>query len=161
MDRLKGAFSFVVIVAIVMAGLRVLHVATPLLFPGTRPGPIAIASLDDARRRAGFAPIVPGYHPASLGAEPANISLILNPTPTLIIVWRQDGTYLSLTEHRGNPRPETPPLAVPLEGVPDSLWWTAGPENHLVLSRLGFWIDLVTNLPKQDLKRFADTLTIY
>jgi len=161
MGGLKGSFSFVVIVAVVMAGLRVLHLGTPLVFPATRPGPIAIADLDEARRRAGFSPIIPGYHPASLGAEPSSISLLLSPAPTLIIVWRQNGTYLSLTEHRGGKAPTTPPLAVPLEDVPDSMWWATGSEHHLVVLRLGFWIDMVTNLPKQDLKRFADTLTIY
>ena len=161
MDRLRGALTFVVAAAVVLGGLRLVHLATPLLFPSTRPGPIAIQSLADVHRRAGFPAIVPGYHPAALGGHPASISLILAGTPTVIIVWRQGDTYLSMTEHRGGPGPVTSPLAAPLEGVPESAWWTTGSENHLVVSRLGFWIEMVTNLPKQDLKRFADTLTIY
>ena len=160
MDRLKGSLAFLVVAAVVLLAMRGVHLATPMLFPGTQQGPIALGSLDDVRPRAGFSPVVPGYHPASLGAGPSSISLLVNPTPTVILVWRRNDTYLSMTEQRGA-KPGTPEGAVALEGVPDSLWWASGSEKHLVVSRLGYWIELVTNLPASDLKRFADTLTIY
>jgi hypothetical protein len=161
MDRLRGLSSFVVIAAVVLAGLRAGRLAVPVRLPGTRQGPIAVASLDEAGRRAGFAPIVPAYHPASLGAEPTSISVLLSPEPTVIVIWRQGDEYLSITERRGGPRPDAPPLAQPLAEVPDSSWWMAGSQNHLIVRRAGYWIEMATSLPARDLKRFADTLTQY
>ena len=161
MDRLKGLITFTVVAAVVLIGLRIVHLAVPMLFPGTQPGPISAANLDEARQRAGYSPIVPAYHPASLGAEPSSITVLFAPSPTLIIVWRQGNDYLSVTEYRGGHRPASPPTATPLSGVADSIWWTTGNERHLVVARVGFWIELTTNLPVSDLRRFADTLTVY
>jgi hypothetical protein len=158
MDRLKGLLSFAVIAAGVLLALRLLHLALPVVFPETRQGPIAVLDWDEARRRAGFAPIVPAYHPSSLGDRPTSISVLLSPEPAILVVWRQGAEYLSLTQRR-TPKPETPPLATPLPDVPDSLWWMAGSQNHLVVWRVGFWIEMSTSLPARDLKRFADTLT--
>jgi hypothetical protein len=160
-DRLKGLSSFTVVAAVVLMGLRLLHLAVPIAFPGTQPGPIAVANLDEAGQRAGYSPIVPGYHPAALGADPTSITILFRPTPTLIMVWRQDEHYLSITERRGGQRPAAPPTAEPLAGVADSLWWASGTERHLIVARVGYWIELTTNLPVSDLKRFADTLTVY
>jgi hypothetical protein len=159
MDRVKGLLSFAVIAAVVLVVLRGLHVAVPVLFPSTRQGPIAVASLDEARKRVGFAPIVPAYHPSSLGATPTSISVLLSPEPSVIVVWRQGSEYLSVVQRRGGPEPEHPPLAQPLADVPDSTWWMADSQNHLVLWRVGYWIEIATSLPARDLKRFADTLT--
>jgi hypothetical protein len=159
MDRLKGLLSFALIAAAVLVLLRLLHVGAPILFPETRQGPMAVASLAEARQRLGFAPIVPAYHPASLGDKPTSISVVLSPDPTVIIVWRQGGESLSLVQRRGGSPPDHPPLAEPLADVPDSTWWMAGSQNHLVLWRVGYWIEITTTLPARDLKRFADTLT--
>jgi hypothetical protein len=159
MDRLKGLLSFALIAAGVLLVLRLLHVGAPILFPGTRQGPIAVASLDEARERLGFAAIVPAYHPASLGDRPTSISVLLSPVPTVMIVWRQGTESLSLVQRRGGDKPPSPPLAQALADVPDSTWWMAGSQNHLIVWRVGYWIELTTTLPARDLKRFADTLT--
>ena len=50
------------------------------------------------------------------------------------------------------------PTPLPLRDVADSFWWTDGPVSHLVVSREGLWIHLVTSLPESELRRFADTL---
>lgn len=161
MDRLKGLSSFTAVAAIVLLGLRLAHLAVPIAFPGTQPGPIAVGDFEEARQRAGYSPIVPGYHPAALGADPTSITILFRPSPTLIMVWRQGDNYLSITERRGGQRPAAPPAAEPLAGVPESIWWASGSERHLVVARVGYWIELTTNLPVSDLKRFADTLTVY
>jgi hypothetical protein len=159
MDRLKGLLSFALIAAAVLLGLRALHLSLPVLFPATRQGPLAVRDLDEARRRVGFGPIVPAYHPSALGDRPTSISVLLSPEPTVIVVWRQGSEYLSVTQKRGGAKPDHPPLAVPLVDVADSTWWTAGAQNHLIVWRVGFWIEIATSLPARDLKRLADTLT--
>ena len=161
MDRLSGLPTFAVITILVLAALRVVHVAVPAVFPETRQGPIAIASLDEARRHVGFAPLLPGYRPESLGAEPASMSVALGPWPTFTIAWSSDDQYLSVTQRRGGPEPAHPPISRPLAGVDQSAWWAAGSRNHLILHRDGFWIEIDTTLSERDLRRFADTLAPY
>lgn len=159
MARLKGLGSFVLIAAGVLGALRLAHLTVPLVFPETRQGPIAVADLDEARRRAGFAPLAPAYRPEALGAHPSEMTVTLSPYPTFSIAWQSDGHFLSVTQRRGGPRPLQPPLARPLEGLADSAWWMEDTRAHLVLSRDGFWIHIVTSLPPRELRRFADTLT--
>ena len=161
MDRLKGLASFVVIALVVLALVRAAHLAVPVLFPATRTGPISVASLDEVVRVAGFSPVVPAYHPAALGDRPTSITVVLSPTPTVIVAWRTHEAYLSITQRRGGPRPSAPPLATPLVDLPDSVRWSSGSENHALVWRVGYWIEIVTSLPDQDLKRFIDTLTQY
>lgn len=158
--RLSGLGSFLLIAGAVFLALRVLHVATPLFFPGTRPGPVVVASLDDARRHAGFAPLVPAYHPASLGERPVSLTVTLQPGPRIVIVW-QGEHHLSLVQRRGGGAPDHPAISRPLGDVPDSRWWTEGPRHHLILKRGDLWVELVTDLPSRDLKRLADTLRPY
>lgn len=159
MDRVKGLGSFIVIAVVVFGLLRVVHVGVPLAFPETRQGPIALAGLDDVRRQAGFAAIVPAYRPATLGERPAEITLTYRPRPTVTIVWQQDGDHVSVTQQRGGARPEAPPLARPFEGLPDSLWWMDGGHATLQIPRGEFWITIATSLPVGELRRFVDTLT--
>jgi hypothetical protein len=161
MDRLRGLPSFVAIAASVLGVLRLLHVGVPAVFPETRQGPIAVASLDEARRRAGFAPLVPAYRPESLGERPLAMTVTLSPHPTFTIVWQRGDEFLSVTQRRGGARPVQPPLARPLDDVPDSGWWLDGGRAHLVLPRDGFWVEIATSLPPRDLRRLADTLTPY
>ena len=161
MDRVRGLGSFAVIALTVMILLRVVHVSTPLAFPSTRLGPIVVASVDDARRLTGFEPAVPAYRPALLGDRPASMTVLLSPRPVFAIAWRASGEYLSVTQRRGGPRPEVPPVSAPLADVPDSAWWMDGANSHLVLQRGEFWIELETSLPRSELKRFADTLGRY
>jgi hypothetical protein len=158
--RLTGLGSFALIAAVMLLGLRVLHVGIPLFLPETRPGPFVLGSLDDVRRRAGFAPLVPAYRPAALGDRPSTLSVALRPQPTFVIAWRGEH-YLSLTQRRGGPMPAHPSTAEPLPEVPDSLWWRDGQRLHMVLRRDEFWVDVETDLPARDLKRIADTLTPY
>jgi len=160
MGRVKGIGSFVLVAAVVFLVLRGLHVGIPAFVPGTRPGPIAIASLDEVRRRVGFRPIVPAYRPAALGDRPATMTATLRPAPAFVIVW-QGEYYLSLTQRQGGAAPEYPPTAQALRDVPGSMWWQDGARAHVVLSRGEFWIEMVTDLPERDLKRLADTLTPY
>ena len=161
MDRLKGLTSLVLITAGVMAGLRVVHVTVPLVFPETRLGPVAVASLDEGAHRVGFSPMLPAYRPASLGTEPSSMKVTPSPRPTFDIVWQQSADYLRVRQRREGQTPEHPPLSQPLTDVPDSLWWTDGTRSHLLLSRNGFWIEIETTLPARELRRFADTLTAY
>jgi hypothetical protein len=150
-----------VIAAALLVTLRVVHVATPIVFPSTRLGPIDVENLDDVRRLTGFVPAVPAYRPALLGDRPVNITVTLSPRPAFAIIWRAGGQYLSVTQRQGGSRPALSPLSVPLADVPDSAWWMDGESSHLVLQRGGFWIELETSLPRSELKRFADTLGPY
>lgn len=161
MDRLRGLGSFAVITVLVLLSLRLVHVATPVLFPSTRLGPIEIASLDDVRRLTGFGPVMPAYRPATLGPAPVRMAVVLSPRPTFTIGWREGGAYLTVTQRQGGARPETSPLSQPLLDVPDSIWWTEGTTNHLVIERGDFWITLETNLSTGELRRFVDTLSGY
>lgn len=160
MGRLKGLGSFVVIASAVFVGLRALHVGVPLFVPNARPGPFTLASLDEVPRLAGFAPIVPAYHPASLGDRPAGITVWLSPQPTLAVEWKAEHT-LRLTERLGGAMPDHAPIGRPLADVPDSTWWQDGARCHLVLKRGDLWIELETDLDLRDLRRFADTLSRY
>jgi hypothetical protein len=144
----------------VLLGLRLVHVGVPLFFPDTRPGPFTLTSLDDVRRRVGFAPLVPAYRPAALGDRPSSLTVWLSPQPTFVIVWRGEN-YLSVTQRRGGAVPVHPPTSQPLPDVTDSTWWRDGPRYHLVLKRDEFWIEVETDLPSRDLRRIADTLTPY
>ncbi|OGK84713.1 MAG: hypothetical protein A2050_16720 [Candidatus Rokubacteria bacterium GWA2_73_35] len=155
--RLRGLGSFLLVAGGLLVALRVLHVGVPLLFPGTRPGPFAVASLDEAQRRLGFAPLVPAYRPATLGVGRPSLTVTLGPYPTFLAVWRGEHS-LSLTQRRGGPRPAAPPTSQALAGVADSLWWRDGPTNHLLLRRGEFWVTVETDLPVRDLRRIADTL---
>jgi hypothetical protein len=160
MDRLKGLGSFLVIATIVFAGLRALHVGLPLFVPNARPGPFALASLDDAPGVAGFRPLVPAYHPASLGDRPVSVTVWLSPRATVAIVWKGEHT-LSLTERQGGDMPEHAAISQPMTDVPDSLWWQDASRCHLVLKRGDLWIELETDLDARDLRRFVDTLSRY
>lgn len=161
MDRLKALRSFAFVTVGVFVALRALHLSVPLVFPGTRLGPLTVTRLEDVRRQVGFAPLVPAYRPATLGDQPSSMTVWLSPTPTFEIVWRSGEHDLSLTQRQGGPKPPHPPLGQPLTDVADSTWWMSGGRSHLILSRGGFWIELDTSLPSRELKRFADTLTPY
>lgn len=160
MDRLRGLGSFVLIAAGVFLVLRVAHVGVPLFFPETRPGPFSLASLEEVRGRAGFAPLIPAYRPADLGPRPASLTVTLSPQPTLVIRWRGD-RQLSVTQRRGGAMPPHPPASRPLPDVEDSTWWREGALHRLILRRGEFWIEVETDLPARDLKRIADTLHPY
>lgn len=160
MGRLTGIGSFILITGGILLVLRLLHVGLPLFLPDTRPGPFALASLDEVRRRVGFAPLLPAYRPAALGDRPSSLTVSLSPYPTFVIVWRGE-QHLSVTQRRGGAMPAHPATAQPLAGVADSTWWRDGPVHRLILKREEFWIEVETDLPSRDLKRIADTLTPY
>lgn len=160
MVRLTGLGSFALIFAGVLLVLRLLHVGVPAFFPETRPGPFTLTSLDDVRRRAGFAPLVPAYRPAALGDRPSSLTVFLSPQPTFVIVWRGEH-YLSVTQRRGGVMPAYPATSQPLPDVTDSAWWRDGPLHRMVLKRGEFWVEVATDLPLRDLKRIADTLRPY
>lgn len=160
MGRLKGLGSFVLIAAVVLGGLRAVHVGVPLFVPNARPGPFTPASLEEVSRYAGFAPIVPAYRPASLGERPASLTVWLSPQPTFAITWSGDHS-LSLVQRLGGSMPDHAPISRPLDGYPESAWWQDGPRCHLVLKHDQFWIEISTDLDARELRRFADTLTRY
>jgi hypothetical protein len=157
----KGLGSFALVAVAVLIVLRIVHLSVPLVFPSTRLGPIIVATMDEARDQLGFAPIVPTYRPAAIGDKPIRITVVFSPTPTLIVAWRNGGDYLSITQQRGGPKPVAPPDAGPLADVPDSTWWMNGPEHHVIVSRVGFWIEITTNLSTSELQKFANTLVVY
>lgn len=161
MARLKTLTGFLLVTAGVFLGLRALHLTVPVFFPATRQGPIVIEQLADVERQVGFVPILPAYRPAVLGDHPGDMTIQLSPVPTFSTTWRGAAHDLTLTQRRGGPDPDLPPLARPLEGVPDAMWWIAGGRSHLRLRRNGFWIELDTSLPARELRRFADTLEVY
>lgn len=158
MDRLKGFGSLLVVTAIVLAGLRGVHVLVPAVFPSTRQAPVDVASLDDARRLSGFTPLVPAYRPASLGAGPERMRVAFAGQTTFTIAWRAGGDFLEVTEWAGGREPDRPPLSQPMRDVPDSFWWTEGAVSHLVVKRGDLWVRFATSLPESELRRFADTL---
>lgn len=160
MARLKGLGSFLLVTTAVFLVLRLIHVAVPLFFPETSPGPFPLASVEEVGPRLGFAPYVPAYRPLTLGERPPTLTGVRAPRPTVVIVWRGE-RYLVLTQRRGGARPEQPPTSVPLAGVPDSAWWSDGGRRHLVLRREELWITLETDLSAQELRRVADTLGPY
>jgi hypothetical protein len=155
-----GLRSLVVTVAVVFGALRLVHVTLPLVFPETRQGPQAIATLDEVRGQAGFAPVLPAYRPATLGERPS-VTLTYTPWPTVTVVWRQGDQFLSITQRRGGPRPAHPPLARPFEDLAGSLWWADEAGSHLILAHGDFWMQIETSLSTRDLRRFADTLAEY
>ena len=161
MAGLKGIVSFLVITTAVFVLLRGVHVAVPIVFPETRQGLIVVTRLEDVRRQVGFAPILPAYRPAILGDHPGDMTIELGPVPTFRTVWRGEQHDLMLTHRRGGPAPVMPPLARPLDGVPNAMWWIADGRSYLVIRRDQFWIELDTSLPSRELRRFADTLTAY
>lgn len=161
MARLRGFLSFVIIAGTVFGAVRLVHVGVPLVFPNTRSGPIAVASLDDVEQRLGFAPLIPAYRPEALGAGPTSMTVSFRPRPAFAIVWRQGDEMLSVTQWEGGPRPEVAPLSRPLKNVASSSWWTDASRAHLVVARDGCWITIETTLPPKDLPRLADTLTRY
>jgi hypothetical protein len=160
MARLKGLPSFALTTVVVFALLRVLHLGVAAVYPETRRGPITVGTLADVRRLAGFAPVIPAYHPAALGAEPTVISVHLSPVALATAVWQQGDAYLSVTTRRGGGA-RTPPLAAPLGDVAGAFWWFEGARAHAVVPRDGLWIDLETNLGDRELRRFVDTLSSY
>lgn len=160
MGRLRGLGSFALITAGVLLALRLLHLGVPLLVPETRPGPFAVASLDEVQRRVGFAPLVPAYRPEVLGERPSTMTVSLGPQPTFVIAWRGE-RFLSVTQRRGGAMPAHPAASQPLASVPDSTWWRDGSLHRLVLKRGDFWIEVETDLPARDLERIADTLNPY
>jgi hypothetical protein len=158
--RLRGLGSFLLIAGAALLLLRGVHLGVPLFFPETQPGPFVLGSLDEVRRRAGFAPLVPAYRPESLGERPASITVSLSPHPTFVIVWRGEH-YLRLTQWRGGAEPAYPPASQPLPGAPASAWWEEGSRRHLVLRHGELWVTVETDLPSRDLGRIADTLRPY
>jgi hypothetical protein len=161
MDRLKALRSFAAVTVGVFLALRAVHLAVPLVFPETRLGPLTVTSLEDVRRQVGFAPYVPAYRPAILGAQPSGMTVWLSPAPAFEIVWRGGEHDLVLRQRKGGSKPPHPALGRPMAGVADSTWWVSSGRSYLILLRDGFWIELDTSLPERELKRFADTLTPY
>jgi hypothetical protein len=158
--RLRAIGGFLLITGGVLLLLRAVHVGVPMFLPETRPGPFALASLDEVERRVGFPPIVPAYRPETLGRAPATLTVTLSPRPTVVVVW-QGEQYLRLTQRRDGSKPPHPPTAHALGGVPDSTWWQEGALQHLIVRRGAFWIEVETDLPWRDLRRIADTLGPY
>lgn len=158
---MKGLPTFAIMTVAVLLALRLVHLTVPHVFPSTRIGPVEVSSFEAASARLGFAPILPGYRPASLGAKPISISVVYVPAPSLNVAWRQGNDYLSITQTRGGSKPYAPPHAAPMADVSESTWWTVGSENHIIVSRVGFWIEITTNLPPGELQRFAATLAVY
>lgn len=161
MARLNGLGRLVYTTGLVFLLLRGLHLATPVVFPGTRQGPIAVARLEDVRGQAGFAPILPAYRPDTLGDQPGHTTIWLSPVPTIRTTWQGPLHDLIVVHRRGGATPPVPPLARPFDDLPDTVWWTADGRTHLRMRRGEDWLELDTSLPVRELRRFVDTLTAY
>ena len=148
------------IAAGVLLVFRTTLAVTPMVFPDTRQGPMVVSQLGDVYAEVGFAPIVPAYRPAFLGDHPGDITVWRNPAPLFQITWRGPEHDLTLRQRRGGGAPSLPPLARPLTGVSEAMWWMADGRNCLVVPRGHFWIELETSLPLTELRRFVDTLNV-
>jgi hypothetical protein len=122
---------------------------------------LVVSQLEDVYAEVGFAPVVPAYRPSFLGDHPGEITIWRNPVPLFQITWRGPEHDLTLRQRRGGGAPTLPPLARPLSGVPEAMWWMADGRRYLVLRRDRCWIALDTSLPARELRRFADTLRAY
>lgn len=161
MARLSGLGCLVFTTGMVFLLLRGLHLATPVVFPETRQGPIAIARLEDVRGQTGFAPILPAYRPDTLGDRPGRTTVWLSPVPTIQTTWVGPAHHLTVVHRRGGTPPPVPPLARSLDDLPDTAWWTEDGRTHLRMRRGEDWLELDTSLPVRELRRFVDTLTMY
>ncbi len=161
MARVSSLGRLVYLTGMVFILLRGLHLATPVMFPQTRQGPIIVARLEDVRAQVGFAPVLPAYRPDTLGDQPGRITIWLSPVPTIQTTWTGPEHDLTVVHRRGGAAPPAPPLARPLDGLPDTAWWTADGRTHLRIRRGDEWLELDTSLPVRELRRFVDTLTTY
>jgi len=161
MARLTGLGSFALITTAVLFTLRLLHLATPIVFPSTRVGPIELTSLEDVARRVGFRPMVPAYRPASLGDRPVRIVVWLSPRPMFQVTWRSGDQFVTVTQRQGGPGPPASRGGGPLGDGPDWQWGMDDTRCHLVLGRGAFWIEVETSLSQGELRRFADTLAVF
>ena len=155
-DRgLEGLGTFLITLLIVFALLRFAHVATPMFFPQTHPGPIVVEEAADAAGIVDFAPLQPAYRPRSLGEEPPHVEAVRLPSPSLRMEWTGE-RFLTLVQSReAEPVPgdaESP------EDVPGARIWRDGDVTHAALEQDGVQVRLSTDLPRTDVLRLLRSL---
>ena len=151
---------FLLVVAGLLLGLRLVHLAVPLLYPAVLSGPFSLETVAEAEPLVGFAPRLPFYRPEVLGTAPVHVTARRRPQPQVTVFWQGD-RFLYLAERRGGPRPFVRPEARPLPGHPESSQWREGRTWRVVLEQDGLWIELRTDLPEEDLHRLVETLRPY
>lgn len=157
MKKTKGIPSLIAIVVVIWGLLKATHVLLPLLQPQVLPGPFDVSSLGEVEEITRFSPLVPAYHPASLGGDPVRIVAQREPEPMVTILWRSE-RFLELIERPVRGRFESPDDAVPVPGEPAWRVWRRGGATHLARARDGVQIELRTNLSRDDAIRIASTL---
>jgi hypothetical protein len=160
MDRLGAISSFLLITALMLLGLRGVHVLIGIAYPASLPGPFELSSLAEVERHTGFSPHVPFYRPMTLGAAPLEIVAVRRPVPTVRIRWTEAAS-VELTEWGGGHRPTTPNEAQPMPGREDVVYWERGDELFAVLPVSDRWLQIRTDLGLGELGRIIETLLPY
>jgi hypothetical protein len=155
--RLTGLGSLLVTIAVVLGGLRVAHVATPMFFPRTNPGPIVLDDPSDARDVLGRRPWVPSYRPRSLGESPPTAVVVRLPHPQLRLEWAGEHR-LTVTETRGGDPGRPADDARPMPDVEGAWLAREGDATVVTLERDGLRIRIVTDLPLSDVDRLVRSL---
>ncbi|MDX1584840.1 MAG: hypothetical protein R3338_14675 [Thermoanaerobaculia bacterium] len=155
--QLRGVPSFIAIVAVVWLGLRVLHFVIPAAQPDVLTGPFELGSLSEIEAIVGFEPLVPAYHPVSLGNEPIRIVAKREPSAEVTIMWRGD-RLLEVVE-----RPAGAPFDLPVDAEPlsdrDGWWsWRRGGAIQLRGARGSVDVEIRTNLSRESAARVVSTL---
>jgi len=156
MARLSALASFLLILAAVFGGLRVVHTVVPLIYAPADPRPFHTGDPDAAARQAGFAPWIPFYLPESLGSPP-RLTVFRRPVPRIALEWSGTSRLL-LREQPATARNAVPRAARPLTGGRGDVWWQGPDLLHAVAWRAGLRIEISTDLSVLDLERLAATL---
>lgn len=151
---------FALIVVLVGAFLRLLHLGVPLLYPPVLAGPFSLETAEEAEEIVGFEPLMPFYRPEVLGTAPVNVTARRAPQPQLTVFW-QGERFLVLTQRRGGPPPFARAESRPLPDHPEAQMWREGRTWRVVLPYRGLWIEIRTDLPEEDLHRLIETLRPY
>lgn len=157
MKRFRGLPSFLIIVGFLWLILRVAHNVIPAAQPEVLTGPFELDSLAAVEEITGFQPLVPVYHPISLGNDPVRIVAEREPEQMVTIIWRAD-RLLELIERRAGPGFEPPAGAESVAGRGDWWLWRSGATTMMSGTAGPVRIDLRTSLSREDALRVATTL---
>lgn len=152
MARLKGAVSLIAITAGVLLALRLLHLALPIVYPLSNPGPFVLDRVEQVAPYAGFEPYVPFYRPELLGEAPPRIVVTRVEFAQVTMSWSGQHS-LEIVQQLAATRPRVPAAAQPMEGVDEVQWWADGPDTSAMVWRDGVAVALHSDLPREQLRR--------
>lgn len=152
MARLKGLVSLLAITVGVLLALRLLHLALPLVYPPSNPGPFVLNRVEQVAAYAGFEPYVPFYRPELLGTQAPRIVVTRVEFAQVTMSW--SGRHsLEIVQRLAATRPRVPAAALPMEGVDEVQWWADGPSTSAMAWRGGVAVALRSDLPREQLRR--------